>query len=166
MLKKLKEFDLADFDFDGDVKIDADDLPEEHARHPELAWKYGKAWVAAVEIVQNKDQAVKVIRSTIIKEQMEGDGKAPTGAVMEASYRTDKRHQDAKAALIEAEFVCNILKVALDRIQFDRVKLLDYEERSYMARLDLREPSAKANDRATETSKSIKHKMNRGRSAK
>lgn len=112
MRNKEFEFDEEDFDYELDTAIDKHHLDKELEVQHSLFMKYSKLSKKAKEIFDDKWEAVKKIRSKIIKEIKEDDPKA-TAQLIEAGYRTDERHIEAKGEMIEAEYQYGILDGAV-----------------------------------------------------
>ncbi len=122
--KKFIDEDPFDFDFENDISIDEDALDDEWLVQANLFWKYSQALVFARKELRDLHEEVKVTRSKIVKE-LKSDNKKITGPEIEAGYRTDQRHIDAKEAMIEAEFKVDLLEVALNSIREKRYAISD-----------------------------------------
>lgn len=112
MSNKDFEFDEEKFDYELDTEIDKNHLDEELECQHSLFMKYSKLSKLAKRVYDFKWEEVKKIRSRIIKEIKTEDAKA-TVQIIEAGYRTDERHIEAKKEMIEAEYQWNIMDGAV-----------------------------------------------------
>ena len=103
---------LENYDYASDVIIDKDALDDEWINQPSLFMRYAEAQAESKMELDRAHEAVKVARSEIIRE-LKNDYPKMTEKVIEAHYRTDERHLDAKEAMIEAEYVYNMLNAAV-----------------------------------------------------
>lgn len=108
MANKDFEFNDEDFDYELDTDIDKYHLDRELECQHSLFSKYSKLSKKAKEILDDKHELVKTLRSKIIL-RVKGDDPKATGQVIEAEYRTDKDYMLAKKAMIKAEYQFNVL---------------------------------------------------------
>ncbi len=118
------------FDFEKDSTVDPNRLHEECFGYGRMAWRYGEALAEAKRVRDRAWEKVKVVRSELVLKATgdpEGCGlpKKPTGPVIEAYFRTHKRHMDAKQELIEAEYQVGILEAGNASIQFSKSTALE-----------------------------------------
>ena len=124
MSNKDFEFNKDDFDYELDTAIDKHKLDKELEVQHSLFMKYSKLSKLAKRIYDHKWEAVKKIRSKIIKKIKKDDPKA-TGQMIEAQYRDDERHATAKEEMIEAEYQYNILDGAVMSLHQRKTSLQD-----------------------------------------
>lgn len=117
--KKTKD---TEFDFEADMAIDKNDLPGEWLGHAQKMMRYGELYAHADRIAKRAEENVKIIRSEIIRELEEG-GEKLTGAIIEARYRVDERHQAAKRKLIKAQHNAKVLEHAVSAMRARRAAL-------------------------------------------
>ena len=111
------EFDEGQFDYELDTEIDKYQLDKELEKQHSLFMKYSKLAKQARKYYNHRWEVVKRVRSKItkeIKEKAEKDKvKLPTAPIIEAEYRTDKRHVKAKSEMIDAEYNMELLDSAV-----------------------------------------------------
>jgi hypothetical protein len=100
--------DIDEYNIDEDMAIDKHRLDEEWVNHPRIYMKYVRLVAEAKKEVSQCHERVKVMRSRLVKKCKEEDPKA-TGPQIEAYYRTNKLHMNAKKRMIEAEYNYDIL---------------------------------------------------------
>jgi len=124
-----------EFDYHRESSINLDQLELEAQDQSDLYWKYGKEKVRLSKMVANTVEEIKVTRSLIIKEQLQGAAdnnmKPPTAIQLEAAYRTDDRHRDLKQKLIDLEYEYNLLCEACSSIYQKRDMI--QEERALLS---------------------------------
>jgi hypothetical protein len=108
-----------------DVAIDPEELIEELLEWPSKTEAYGEALADANDIVNDLDEKLKVLRSKIIIELFEEEGKTPAKDIREAYYRTDEEHQRYKKAWIKAVHQRDMLEVAFKNFSYTRKAALD-----------------------------------------
>lgn len=101
-----------EFNFEEDISINKHRLDREFVTHSRKHIKYAELAAQATKEAARAHEKVKVIRSEIIIEIL-AEGSKPTGAVLEARYRTDTRHKKAKEEHIEAEETTQLLNEAV-----------------------------------------------------
>lgn len=119
--------------FAKDMKIDEGALDVELLNQADLEAKYISALSEARKERDWAYEEVKTMRSELTRDcfdDPEGtigrdDGKQPTGAQVEAYYRTHKDYKAAKEDFIEKEDRYNVLNDMKDSIHFTRTKMLE-----------------------------------------
>jgi hypothetical protein len=111
-----------EFNYEEDSKIDPFNLHEECIRQPELVEKYSKLAAIAQKELSDAHEHVKVTRSDIIKEIKEKNPKI-TLPELEAKYRTDPEHIEAKEAYIRAEYNYNMIMAGVYKMQSRKASL-------------------------------------------
>ena len=99
-------------DFKKDVEIDPGALDVEWIRHPALYAKYAELAADANDTLKRAEQGLKVLRSELSLEIKERDSKA-TAAMIEAEYRCNKEHIQAKEDYFKAAYDAEMLQNAL-----------------------------------------------------
>lgn len=118
-------------DYESDMHIDEDALEQEWLDQAELAKKYGRYWSKCRKKFTLTEELIKVVRAELIKEVNDdpekclGEDTKPTGPNVEAYYRTHKRHKDAKAAWVKAQFKANNAEIAYKEVSFARKAALE-----------------------------------------
>lgn len=116
--------------YEKDIVIDCDALDVEWLEQAELAVKYGKYWARCKDRVTRAEENIKLIRSELIAEANDEPVKCcnkerPNAADIEAYYRRDKRHIEAKDEWMEALNELNIAEVVKNEISFTRKAALE-----------------------------------------
>ncbi len=106
-------------EYKNDIDIDPDALDIEWMNQSNLFYKYSAKAVKLTKAVADQEENVKRIRSDIILEIIESGEKA-TGPVIEATYRTDKRHKQAKEKLIELEYERDMAEIDVNAINYHK----------------------------------------------
>jgi hypothetical protein len=104
--------DTEELNYEDDIRIDKHRLDREFVTHPKKHMKYARLAAQATAALTRAEENVKIIRSEIITELL-AKGTKPTGQVIEATYRTDERHKEAKDEWIEAQETASILNEAV-----------------------------------------------------
>jgi hypothetical protein len=104
--------DTEEINYEDDISIDKHRLDREFVTHPKKHMKYARLAAQATREEARAHERVKVIRSEIVTEILAEGGK-PTAQVIEARYRTDKRHIEAKEDLIKAQETAQLLNEAV-----------------------------------------------------
>ncbi len=98
---------VQEFDFESDLRTNKNRLDEEWLDFPYKMQRWTELAADADAAAKDAHEEVKQVRSIIILEletkANNAGEKMPTGQIIEANYRTDKRHKKAKRVLIEAE---------------------------------------------------------------
>ena len=118
------KFDEEDFDYELDTEISKNNLDKELEKQHSLFMKYSKLSKQARKYYNHKWEVVKRTRSKIVKEVKTDDPKA-TAQIIEAEYRTDKRHIQAKSAMIDAEYMMELLDGAVMSLHQRKASLTD-----------------------------------------
>lgn len=116
--------------YEKDIHIDETALDVEWLEQAELAVKYGKYWARCKDRVTRAEENIKLIRSELIAEANDEPVKCcnkerPNAADIEAYYRRDKRHIEAKDEWMEALNELNIAEVVKNEISFTRKAALE-----------------------------------------
>ena len=115
-----------ELNYEIDVQIDESALDVECLRQADLASKYRKYWVSCSSKVLKTEEYVKLVRSELIMKLMADpvsnlkEGVKPTGPVIEAFYRTHKRHIKAKEEWMEAKNNLDVADIAIKEICITR----------------------------------------------
>jgi hypothetical protein len=118
-------------DYERDTYIDETALDIEWLEQPELARKYGEHWAECVRNLTLAEEKVKLVRAELIKQAHEdadeifGQGVKPTGQMVEAYYRTHKRHKKAKDEWVQAQYEANNAEIAKFEISRTRKSALE-----------------------------------------
>lgn len=108
--------------FEEDLKINKHRLDREFINHPLMQMRYGTLAAQASAEAKRAEERVKVIRSEIIIEIL-AKGDKPTGQVLEALYRTDKRHIKAKEEYVKVTETDELLQNAISAMRARRSSL-------------------------------------------
>lgn len=112
-----------------DVRIDESALDVEWLEQGEIAIEYGKELARLRKKVSILDEKVKIIRSELINKAYANPEKLPGGKVnmqvVEAYYRTHKKHKAAKDELIEAQHELDMAEIAKNEMTFTRKTALE-----------------------------------------
>ena len=114
-----------------DTVIDETALDVEWLEQAGLAIKYGILYAKAKREVANAEEAIKVLRSELVKkanlnpDKYLGEEVKPTGPNVEAFYRNHKKHKEAKANLIRLQFELDVAEIAKNEIGFTRKAALE-----------------------------------------
>lgn len=120
-----------EFDFEKDMAIDPNFLDVAALEQAELAMKYSKEAAHADRVAKRAFEAVKTMRSKLIKDCTEdpdgclGKGIKAVGATIEAYYRNNKEYRQCKNEMIDAEYRRDLVKAAADHIFFQRKKMIE-----------------------------------------
>jgi hypothetical protein len=98
--------------YEDDIRIDKHRLDREFVTHPKKHMKYASLAAQASAALARAEENVKIVRSEIITELL-AKGTKPTGQVIEATYRTDERHKEAKDEWIRAQETAQLLNEAV-----------------------------------------------------
>lgn len=150
-------------DYEKDISINKHKLDREFVTHSKKHMRYAELAARASAAAARAHEKVKVIRSEIITEILAEGGK-PTAQVMEARYRTDKRHKEAKDELIRAEETAQLLNEAVLAFRARKTSLEN------LARLHMSgyysDPEAPegsgVGDAAGSAERTVREKMNKG----
>ncbi len=111
-----------ELDYEKDTSIDMLALDLEFVQQPGLMRKYGKELAQAEKKVKRVHERLKTCRSELVHECKENNPKA-SAPIMEAYYRTNDEHKEAKQEWIDAEYDRDILQVAVNSIHQKRASL-------------------------------------------
>ena len=118
------------FDFEGDMRIDPDQLDIAALEQANLAMHYSKELAQYERLVKKAHEKMKTIRSELTRDcNLEpddylGKGIKATAPNVEAYYRTHSDYIEAKAEWIEAEYDRDLVKAAADHIAFQRKNMI------------------------------------------
>lgn len=151
--------DGIDFDYEAEIKINKHRLDRECITHAKKHMHIADLAAQASAAAARAEEKVKVIRSEIIMETIAKGGK-PTGAVIEATYRTDKRHKKAKEDFIDAQETAQLLNEGVLAFRARRSSL----ERLVQLRLsgyyaDPDTPAGSASSAQDNAEKAVREKM-------
>jgi hypothetical protein len=124
--------------YEEDVRIDDTALDVEWLDQSSLAMRYGKYYAKCRKRLTQAEEKIKVIRAELIKKANEDPMKCckkekPNAADIEAYYRNDSRHKEAKDEWIQAQYELDIAEVAKNEISFTRKSALENMVRLYIA---------------------------------
>jgi hypothetical protein len=116
--------------YEEDARIDEDALDLECLNQASLALEYGRIFAEAKRDVERAEERIKVIRSELIKEANEDpvgccDKEKPNAADIEAYYRNDKRHKEAKEDFIDKSYELTMAEIAKNAITFTKKDMLE-----------------------------------------
>lgn len=115
--------------YERDIRINEGALELEWLDQPELAIRYGKEWASLRKRVAVLEERLKVVRSELINKAYAKPTLLPGGKVnmqvVEAYYRTHKKHIKAKEELIEAQLELDLAEVAKNEMSFTRKSALE-----------------------------------------
>lgn len=115
--------------YERDMSIDPLALDVEWVEQAELAMKYGRLWADAQDACTRAEEKIKLVRSQLIIEITKNPEKfgliKTTDPMVEAAYRADQRHIDAKEDWLEKLNAVNLLSVAKNEISFTRKSALE-----------------------------------------
>jgi hypothetical protein len=125
-------------DFEQDVRIDHMSLDVEWLNQPVLAGKYARYSAEMRRKANQAEQRVKVVRSELVKKTVDDPrgttGKdKPTAVEVEAYYRNQPIHQEAKQEWIDAEYEAGYAEMAYKEIAFTRKSALENMVRLHAA---------------------------------
>ena len=118
-------------DFEKDLLIDETALDVEWLNQSALAAKWIKHWVYCKNVCTRAEERIKVVKAQLTKLAYEGPDKylgsgiKPTGATLEAFYRTNKKHIKAKNAWMDALHELEIAEIAKSQISYTRKTALE-----------------------------------------
>jgi hypothetical protein len=110
---------VRELNFKEDVKIDPEQLDVEWLMQARLYGDYAEELVHANDRLRRAEQKLKVIRSELVLEAAEkgervlGKDVKPTAQNIEAYYRTDKEHIEAKEEYFQAALEAEMLQNAV-----------------------------------------------------
>lgn len=104
-----------ELDIDRDLSIDPDNLDVECLRQPTLFARYAKKEAEAKRRYAQAWENVKVVRSELVLEAAD-DKTLKNATQQEAYYRDNKKHREAKKALVEAEYEMNMASAAVSAL--------------------------------------------------
>lgn len=106
-----QDYQEPDFDYDADTSIDPHNLHEEVFGHSNKYYKYCAHASAMERRLKKAKERVKIIRSQLIKEAKEKS--VGTQMDIEAYYRDDPKHKEARADEIHIEYEYNMAMNAI-----------------------------------------------------
>lgn len=115
--------------YEEDVAIDESSLDLEWLNQPSLMMKYGQHRASLQRDLDLAEENIKVIRSELIKkantnpDKYLGVGVKPTAPVVEAFFRNNSRHKEAKQAYIDLQYEVNMAWIATNSIDARKVAL-------------------------------------------
>lgn len=107
-------------DYEKDIKIDESALDVEWLNQAALAVKYGKHLAECKDELARAEEGVKLQRAKIIQELTESSDKMLTGVLIEAHYRTHKKHIKAKHRWLDAKTAVDIAEIVQKEISLTR----------------------------------------------
>lgn len=121
-------------DYERDTEINPHALHDELVEQANTFAYYSKKKAHAEAKVRRAEEKVKVTRSEICLEvakdfegtlglNKEGGTIKPTAPMMEAYYRTDPRHREAKKELHDAEYQLGLMNTAVFSLQMKKMSL-------------------------------------------
>lgn len=126
-------------DYAADIRIDETALDVEWLEQSALAMKYGKHFAKCQDRKRKAEENIKIIRAELTAKANKnpdkwlGVGVKPTAPVVEAFYRTQQEHLDAKEEWLEACLECDMAEVAKNEISFTRKAALEHLVRLHAA---------------------------------
>jgi hypothetical protein len=114
-----------------DILIDENSLDVEWLEQANLAIKYGQYWSECTEEFTRAEENIKIIRSELRilankdPDKYLGEGVKPTDGNIEAFFRTNKRHKEAKEEWILAMKKMNNAEIVKKEISFTRKSALE-----------------------------------------
>jgi hypothetical protein len=163
--------------YEQDRKIDCDALDIEWTEQTAVAMKYIQHYAECRRTLTNAEEKIKVVRAELIEEANENPMKCckkdkPNAADIEAFYRNDKRHKEAKEEWVEAQYELDMAEGAKSEICFTRKAALEnlvlLHQQQYFAGprvpRNLSSEIQKRRDKEKETNAGIASKMSRRRS--
>ena len=117
--------------YERDMHIDENSLDIEWLEQADLAVQWGKYYTECEEQFQRADENVKIVRSELIleinrnPEKFLGIGIKPTDTKVEAAYRVDKRHVEAKERWLKAKKKLGDAEIIKNEITFTRKSALE-----------------------------------------
>jgi len=117
--------------YERDMHIDENSLDIEWLEQADLAVQWGKYYTECEEQFQRADENVKIVRSELIleinknPEEFLGSGIKPTDTKVEAAYRVDKRHVEAKERWLKAKKKLGDAEIIKNEITFTRKSALE-----------------------------------------
>lgn len=115
--------------YERDMSIDTQALDVEWTEQAELAMKYGRMWADAQDKCSRAEENIKLVRSQLILEITKNPEKfglvKTTDPMIEAAYRSDQRHIDAKEDWLDKLSELNTITVAKSEISFTRKAALE-----------------------------------------
>lgn len=122
-----------------DIRIDETALDVEWLEQSSLAMKYGRHYAECQARKRRAEEDLKVIRAELTAKANKnpdkwlGVGNKPTVATVEAFYRTQESHQEAKEEWLTACYECDMAEVAKNEISFTRKSALEHLVKLYMS---------------------------------
>lgn len=116
-------------DYQKDVSIDESSLDLEWLDQPSLMMKYGSHRAGLIRELDQAEENIKIIRSDLIRkanldpDKYLGEGIKPTAPVVEAFYRNNPKHKEAKQKYIDLQYEVNMAWVATNAIDAKKVSL-------------------------------------------
>jgi len=110
------------FDYEADLHIDPNYLDAEFVNHSEMFMKYASEAARTKKVASLAEEKVKTVRSQIIME-LKSSGEKYTESAIEANYRLDPRHIQAKEEQIEADYNADLMANAVFAFQSRKTAL-------------------------------------------
>jgi hypothetical protein len=104
------------FNYEEDLSIDPNFLDAEFLNHSQVFMKYASESARTKKVASLAEEKVKVTRSQIILE-LKSSGEKYTESAIEANYRLDPRHIQAKEEQAQAEYEANLMENAVFAFQ-------------------------------------------------
>ena len=117
-------------DYERDVRIDADSLDVEWLNQAALGLRYSKNAAYMKRLAAKAEERVKVVRAELVAQvnaspvKLTGKEK-PTSADIEAYYRTQPEHLEAKQELLNAQYEADYAQMAHMEISLSRKTALE-----------------------------------------
>ena len=116
--------------YKADMRIDETALDVEWLEQANLAMKYGRYYALARRRFAEAEEKVKVVRAELIAEANADpveccNKKSPNAADIEAYYRMDDRHKEAKEEWVTAQYELDMAEIAKNEVSFTRKAALE-----------------------------------------
>jgi hypothetical protein len=119
-----------ELNYENDIRIDENSLDIEWLEQANLAMEYGKNYARCRRVLTKASEKVKIVRAACIKEANENPGECcgkskPNAADIEAYYRSQDSHKEAKKEWVDAQYELDMAEVAKNEISFTRKAALE-----------------------------------------
>lgn len=116
--------------YEEDIRIDDSALDLEWLEQASLAMKYGRHYAICRKRLTEAEEKIKITRAELIAEANADpvgccNKDKPNAADIEAYYRNNKRHKEAKENWVTAQFELDMAEIAKNEISYTRKVALE-----------------------------------------
>ena len=127
--------------FESIIDIDETILDEQSNAQPKLVWKYGRLWAEATKVYDEAKANEKVVLAEVTRKIRKRPKRYGMDKITDAGLKTaipdTKEYKEAVSAVIEAQYIVNLLLAAKNALEHRRTSLSNFvklNEQNYFSK--------------------------------